>query len=186
MCLGQATELHMAQLMPLPLTISCSSKSRLVSSFWCQLTRVVPDKIQEGCKMVVCAACVHVCAFTQLFYGSLCVLPTFLALLSRLYEVFFFPMSILFLLFPYCFSISLFYHHVFWCLHGPFDNPHVTCAVSIIMLFICCQCSITSRYFHSASSALSLTMLLYSSSFLLWVSIHALSVRTSYAIFLLY
>ena len=47
MCLGQGADLHMAQLMPLPLTISCSSKSRLVLPFWCQLTRVVPDKIQD-------------------------------------------------------------------------------------------------------------------------------------------
>jgi len=30
MCLGQGADLNMAQLMPLPLTISCSSKSRLV------------------------------------------------------------------------------------------------------------------------------------------------------------
>jgi len=30
MCLGHGADLHMAQLMPLPLTISCSSKSRLV------------------------------------------------------------------------------------------------------------------------------------------------------------
>jgi len=30
MCLGQGADLHVAQLMPLPLTISCSSKSRLV------------------------------------------------------------------------------------------------------------------------------------------------------------
>jgi len=34
----------MAHLMPLPLTISCSSKSRLVLPFWYQITRVVPDK----------------------------------------------------------------------------------------------------------------------------------------------
>jgi len=35
MCLGQGADLHMAQWMSLPLTISCSSKSRLVlpSSF---------------------------------------------------------------------------------------------------------------------------------------------------------
>jgi len=38
MCLGQGANLHMAQLMPLPLTISCSSKSRLVLPFWCRLT----------------------------------------------------------------------------------------------------------------------------------------------------
>jgi len=29
-CLGRGADLHMAELIPLPLTISCSSKSRLV------------------------------------------------------------------------------------------------------------------------------------------------------------
>ena len=43
-CLGWGADLHMAQLMPLPLTISCSRKSRLVLPFWFWLTRVVPDK----------------------------------------------------------------------------------------------------------------------------------------------
>jgi len=38
---------------PLPLTISCSSKSRLVLPFCYQLTRVVPDKIQKSCKTIV-------------------------------------------------------------------------------------------------------------------------------------
>ena len=47
------SDFHMAQLMPLPLIISCSSKSRLVLLFWCQLTRVILDKIQEGRKTVV-------------------------------------------------------------------------------------------------------------------------------------
>jgi len=62
MCLGQDADLHMAQLMPLPLTISCFSKSRLVLPSWYQLTRVVLDKIQEGCKTVVCVcACICVC-----------------------------------------------------------------------------------------------------------------------------
>jgi len=36
--LGQCADLHMAQLMPLPLTITCSSKSRLVLPFRYQLT----------------------------------------------------------------------------------------------------------------------------------------------------
>ena len=53
-CLDQGADLHMAKLMPLPLTISCSSKSRLVLPFWCRLTWVVPDEIQEGHKTVVC------------------------------------------------------------------------------------------------------------------------------------
>jgi len=43
----------------LPLTISFSSKSRLVLTllvlpFWYLLTRVVPDKFQKSSKMVVC------------------------------------------------------------------------------------------------------------------------------------
>ena len=54
-------------------------------------------------------------------------------------------------------ATSLFHHH------GSFDNPHVTCAISIIIFFTCSQCSFTSRYFQSASSALSLTTLWYSS-----------------------
>jgi len=39
---------------PPPLTISCSSKSRLVLPFWYLLTRVVPDRFQQSSKMVVC------------------------------------------------------------------------------------------------------------------------------------
>jgi len=38
MCLGQGADLHIAQLMPLPLTISCSSKPRLVLSSWFSLS----------------------------------------------------------------------------------------------------------------------------------------------------
>jgi len=34
LCLSQGADLHMAQLVPLPLTISCSSKSRLVLPSW--------------------------------------------------------------------------------------------------------------------------------------------------------
>jgi len=43
-CLKQGADLHMAQLMPLPLTVSSSVKSRLFLPFWYWLTRVVPDK----------------------------------------------------------------------------------------------------------------------------------------------
>jgi len=43
-CLGRGACLHMAQLMPLTLTILCSSKSRLVLPFWYQLIWVVQDK----------------------------------------------------------------------------------------------------------------------------------------------
>jgi len=44
-CLERGANLHMAQLMPLPLNVSLGSvKSRLVLPFWYRLTRVVPDK----------------------------------------------------------------------------------------------------------------------------------------------
>ena len=52
--LERGANLHTAQLMPLPLTVSCSVKSRLALPFWYQLTRVVPGKGPlNGC---VCAS----------------------------------------------------------------------------------------------------------------------------------
>ena len=64
-CLGWGADLHIAQQMPLPLTISCSSKSRLVLTFlvlpfWYLLTWVVPDFFHKISKTVVC---VSVCVF---------------------------------------------------------------------------------------------------------------------------
>ena len=66
----------MAQQMPLPLTISCSSKSRLVLPswclpFWCLLTRVVPDKFQKSSKTVVC---VLYMSLVSLIKFNICVL----------------------------------------------------------------------------------------------------------------
>ena len=51
-CLRRVADLHMSQLIPLPLTVSCSRKSRLVLvlPFWYRLTRVVADKIQRAIK----------------------------------------------------------------------------------------------------------------------------------------
>ena len=45
-CLERGADLHTAQLMPLPLTVSCFSKIKIVVllPFWDWLTRVVPDK----------------------------------------------------------------------------------------------------------------------------------------------
>ena len=48
-------------------------------------------------------------------------------------------------------ATSSFHHHVSLWLHVPSDNPHVTCAVSIVIFFICCQCSFASRYYHKDS-----------------------------------
>jgi len=43
-CLERGAHLHMAQLMPLPLTVSCFSKIQIALPFWYGLTRVVPKK----------------------------------------------------------------------------------------------------------------------------------------------
>ena len=48
-CLERGADLHMAQLMPLPLTVSCFSKIRLVLPSWYRLTRVVPEKMVVKC-----------------------------------------------------------------------------------------------------------------------------------------
>jgi len=53
-------------------SLSCSSKSRLVLPFWCRLTQAVPDRIQEGYKMVVCV-CVSVC-YRQHMRGTITLL----------------------------------------------------------------------------------------------------------------
>jgi len=43
-CLEQVADLHMAQLMPLPFTVSCFRKIQIGFTFWYQLTWVVPEK----------------------------------------------------------------------------------------------------------------------------------------------
>ena len=58
-------DLHIAQQIPLPLTISCSSKYRLVLPFlvlpfWYLLTWVDPDIFQTSSKTVVCVCVVVV------------------------------------------------------------------------------------------------------------------------------
>jgi len=54
-CLERDADLHMVQLMPVPLTVSCFSKIQIGLSFWYRLTRVVLDKwpLNGGC------VCVH-------------------------------------------------------------------------------------------------------------------------------
>jgi len=53
-CLEQGADLHMAQLMPLPLTVSCFSKIQIGLPFWYRLTRVVPDKGPLNVCVCVC------------------------------------------------------------------------------------------------------------------------------------
>jgi len=53
-CLERGADLHMAQLMPLPLTVSCFSKIRTGFTLVVSLTRVVPDKEPlNGCLYVI-------------------------------------------------------------------------------------------------------------------------------------
>jgi len=54
-CQGRGADFHMAQLMPMPLTVFYSSKFKLVQPFWYQLNWVVLDKGPLNgccCKMV--------------------------------------------------------------------------------------------------------------------------------------
>ena len=54
-CLKRGAGMHMAQLMPLPLTVSCFSKIQIGFTFLVWLTRVVLDKGPlSGC-MYVCS-----------------------------------------------------------------------------------------------------------------------------------
>ena len=59
-CLERGADFDMAQLMPLPLTVSCFSKIQMVLSSWYRLTRVVPDKGPlNGC------VCIYVCMWSR-------------------------------------------------------------------------------------------------------------------------
>ena len=60
-CLELGADLHMAQLMPLPLTVSCFSEIQIGLPFWYRLTRVVPEKGPLN-------GCVCVCVETWLNY----------------------------------------------------------------------------------------------------------------------
>ena len=57
-CLERGADSHTAQLMPLPLTVSCFSKIKMVLPFWYRLTRVVPDKGPlNGCRPMYVNVC---------------------------------------------------------------------------------------------------------------------------------
>jgi len=59
-CLEQDADLHMVQLMPLSLTVSCFSKIQIGLPFWYWLTRVV---LSKGPCVCVC----HLPLWTVLF-----------------------------------------------------------------------------------------------------------------------
>jgi len=53
-CLERDADLHMAQLMPLPLTVSCFSKIQIGFTFLIPAQRVVPDKVPDKGPLNVC------------------------------------------------------------------------------------------------------------------------------------
>jgi len=59
-CLGQDADLHMAQLMPLPLTISCFSKIQIGFTFLVVAHPGSPGQNPEGHKMAVVVVVVAV------------------------------------------------------------------------------------------------------------------------------
>jgi len=64
-CLEPGADLHMAQLMPLPLTVSCFSKIQIGITFLVPTIQVVPDKGTLNVR-----ACVRVCVcIKDVFFG---------------------------------------------------------------------------------------------------------------------
>ena len=77
-CLERGADLHMVQLMPLPLTVSCFSKIQIDLPFWYRPTWVVPDKGPLNGRVCVCVcvcvraclrACVCVCSNTTFVFS---------------------------------------------------------------------------------------------------------------------
>ena len=66
-CLGQGADLHMAQLMPLPLTVSCFSKIQIGFTFLVPAHPCSPGKRAVKC---VCV-CVCVCVLLLRCWGEL-------------------------------------------------------------------------------------------------------------------
>ena len=77
-------------------------------------------------------------------------------------------------------ATSSFHHHVSLCLGGPFVIPHMSCAVSIIIPFICYQWSFTPRPFHFTSSTLYPTKHLNSSHVFSSLSFHTRTLGSNF------
>jgi len=86
-CLEQGADLHMAQLEPLPLTISCFSKIQIGLPFWYQLTWVVPEKGPlNGCVCVcVCVVIVTVLIAVKLLNQN--AILFYMALVNKFHQV---------------------------------------------------------------------------------------------------
>ena len=67
--LERGADLHMAQLMPLPLTVCCFSKIQIGLLFWYRLTWVVPEKGPLNVCVCVRLKCL---SLTTMFKGNSC------------------------------------------------------------------------------------------------------------------
>ena len=76
-CLERGADLHMALLMPLPLTVSCFSKIQIGFTFLLPADRIVPDKGPLNGVCVCVRACVHrvcVCVCVCTVSYNVCVI----------------------------------------------------------------------------------------------------------------
>jgi len=82
-CLERGADLHMAQLMPLPLTVSCFSKIHI------GFTSVVPAHLGSPGQRAVKRVCVCVCCYYRLFCNSLFgrILALFFRVVTSLHVV---------------------------------------------------------------------------------------------------
>jgi len=69
--LERGADLHMAQLMPLPLTVCCFSKIQIGLLFWYRLTWVVPEKGPLNVCVCVCVR-LKCLSLTTMFKGDSC------------------------------------------------------------------------------------------------------------------
>jgi len=79
----RGADLHMAQLMPLPLAVSCSSKIQIGFTFWYRLTQVVLEKRPlNGCSSSVMVSILSLnhCVHYSLSVLSLSIFTVFLPL----------------------------------------------------------------------------------------------------------
>ena len=60
-CLARGADLHMVQLMLLPLTVSCFSEIHIGFTYLVPFARVVPEKraVKRACVCACVRACVH-------------------------------------------------------------------------------------------------------------------------------
>ena len=105
-CLERGADLHIAQLMPLPLTVSCS---RIGFTIWYRLTRVVLDKGPLN-------RCVCVCEFLSTYQSDKTAGSYYCAVVSFLLLYFFsVPFSTVFLS-----SFLSFSHLLLFFFYSPF------------------------------------------------------------------